>query len=135
MPEPGATEVVLAFDFGQKHLGVAYGQSITGTATPLPTIGMRNGKARASELRALIEQWRPTRLLVGLPLNMDDSESTVCTAARQFASELARISGLPVVMVDERLSSREANERLGGGRRDNHGMAAAVIAESYFAQH
>lgn len=126
-----ATEVVLAFDFGLKHIGVACGQSVTATANPVATLSARNGKPRNSEITELIAQWGPNRLVVGLPLNMDDSESDMTSAARQFAARLHQHSGLPTTLVDERLTSKAANEQFGADPKNNHALAAVVIAQSY----
>lgn len=125
----------IAFDFGTSNIGVASGQSLTASATPLPSIkhGRRTPDWKAIE--DLIGRWQPGLLLVGLPLNMDGTESQVCKLARSFAERLGERSGLPVELVDERLSTREAYDRkqaLGGGDVDS--LAAQVIAETWFSQ-
>lgn len=117
---------VLAFDFGLRHIGVAAGQTVTGTASPLTTLRARDGKPDWPELAKLVADWSPARLLVGLPLNMDGTESEMCERARRFAAELERRTGLPTELVDERLTTREANEA--GG---THAHAAALIAETW----
>ena len=121
-------DVILAFDFGLKHIGVAVGQSITRTASPLTTLRASNGKPDWREVRELVEQWRAQLLLVGLPLNMDDTESDMSERARAFAEQLATRLEVEVALVDERLSSFEAS-RL--SEVDNHAIAASLIAESY----
>ncbi|MGI9328228.1 MAG: Holliday junction resolvase RuvX [Pseudomonadales bacterium] len=126
--------VVLAFDFGLKHIGVACGQSLTGTANPITTLSANVGKPRFREVQALIEQWLPDRLLVGLPLNMDDSESPISQGARGFAQRLSEQTQLPVWLVDERLSSREAIDEQGADPLRSHALAAVVIAERYFRE-
>lgn len=120
--------VVLAFDFGLKHIGVAVGQRVTRTASPLTTLRASNGKPDWREVTELVDQWRAERLLVGLPLNMDDTESEMSERARAFAEQLSARVAVEVVMVDERLSSFEAS-RLSSD--DNHAIAASLIAESY----
>ena len=95
------------------------------------TLTMRDGVPRWREIRALIEEWQPTLLVVGLPLNMDGSETTVAPAARRFAAELERRYGLPVVLEDERLSSRAVAERVRLADPRSHALAACVIAEQY----
>lgn len=122
---------LLAFDFGTRHTGVASGQSVTGTADPLTTLTMRDGVPRWREVKALIQEWQPTLLVVGLPLNMDGSETTVAPAARRFAGELERRYGLPVVLEDERLSSRAVAEHMRLADPRSHALAACVIAEQY----
>ena len=81
---------VLAFDFGLRHIGVAVGQSVTKTASPLTTLNANQGTPKWSEVSTVIEEWQPATLLVGLPLNMDDSESEMSGLARAFADKLAR---------------------------------------------
>ena len=117
---------VLAFDFGLRHIGVAVGQTITCTATPLTTLTARNGKPQWSDVEQLVKNWGPIRLLVGLPLNMDDSESEMSGRARRFATQLTGRTKVTALMVDERLTSREARSRV-----QPHAAAAALIAESW----
>lgn len=126
----------MAFDFGLKWVGVATGQTLTLSATPLTTLPANKGKVNAASLEALVAEWRPGRLLVGLPLNMDETESRMCERARDFAKKLANITKLPVELVDERLSSRAASERRGKARTGkpsdpSHAEAACVIAETW----
>lgn len=121
-------ERVLAFDFGLRHIGVAVGQTITGSATPLTTLSARNGRPDWSSLIALVREWSPTTLAVGLPLNMDDSESEMSGRARRFAAELAERTRLAVEMVDERLTSYASRD---AGPDAAHQYAAALIAETW----
>lgn len=134
-----APECVLAFDYGTRHIGVAVGQSVTGNAAPLPVLAARDGIPRWEQVAALIDEWQPQRLVVGLPLNMDGSESELAVRARKFASRLHGRFGRPVILWDERLSSFEAKGHLlDRGRRDFRGsgvdsLSAVVILESWFA--
>ena len=128
--------LILAFDFGLKWIGVATGQTITASATPLTTLPARNGWPSENTTRELIDAWRPALLVVGLPLNMDDTENDISKRARKFAERLEKLSGLPVCLVDERLSTREANNRRGKSRTGkpddpSHSEAACVIAETW----
>ena len=125
------TGYVLAFDFGLRHIGVAVGQSITSTANPLKTLEARNGRPDWAEIDEMIRQWQPAFLLVGLPINMDDSESEMSGRARQFGAALARRSAREVQMVDERLTSY-ASRQADSGR--SHEMAAVLIAETWLAE-
>jgi len=130
---------VLAFDFGLKWIGVATGQTITTTATPLTTLQANKGKPAEAAMLSLVKEWRPVTLLVGLPLNMDDTENDISKKARVFARWLESLTDLPVELVDERLSTREANDRRGKprtGKPDDpsHAEAACVIAETWLNQ-
>lgn len=104
--------VVLAFDFGLRRIGVAVGQTVTQSATPLPILRAEKGKPRWEEISELISRWHPTALLVGLPYKMDGREQAISFAARQFAGLLKEKFNLPIYLVDERLTTREAKRRL-----------------------
>lgn len=130
---------VLAFDYGLKNIGVAYGQSITGTATELPPLSARDGIPDWEQIARLLREWQPQRLLVGLPLNMDDSESELSARARKFANRLHGRFGMPVELFDERLTTRmakeEACERGHGGHYASapiDSIAARLLLESWF---
>lgn len=131
---------VLGFDFGTKRIGVATGQAVTGTAAPLPPVPARDGIPDWDKLDALLAEWTPEALVVGLPLNMDDSESELSRLARKFARRLAARYRLPVFMCDERLSSHSARGLLievQGRRRGKlpalDSTAAVLIAEAWLA--
>lgn len=109
-------EVILAFDYGAKRIGVAVGQTTTGTASPAGVIPVAQGPDWAAIERGMRE-WTPARLLVGLPYNMDGSETVLTAACRAFGSELERRFGLPVEFVDERLTSAAATSDLREARR------------------
>lgn len=108
---------MLAFDFGTRRIGVAVGQTLTRSASAagaLPTVG---GSPDWAAVDTCIAQWAPGRLLVGLPYNMDGSETTTTSACRAFGEQLARRSGLRVEFVDERLTSAAAYDELRSARR------------------
>ena len=121
---------VLAFDFGLKHIGVATGQTITCTASALTTLSARDGKPDWGRVRSLVNDWRPIRLIVGLPLNMDDTESEMSERARSFARRLEKEAGVRVEMADERLTSRAAASAQPADDH-SHAAAAALIAETW----
>jgi putative holliday junction resolvase len=132
MVEPPAVTIrLLAFDFGLKTIGVAVGQSVTRSATPLPPLSARHGRPDWDAITRLIVTWNVNQLVVGLPLNMDDTENNITVRARLFARDLERRTGLPVALIDERLTSRAAMEYTEGDRTASHGVAAALIAETY----
>jgi len=108
---------VLAFDFGTRRIGVATGQTLTGTANAAGVVAAFDGAPDWAAVDTCIAQWAPARLLVGLPYNMDGSDTTTTTACRRFGEQLARRSGLPVEFVDERLTSAAAYDELRSERR------------------
>jgi putative Holliday junction resolvase len=101
-------ETIMAFDFGLRNIGVAVGNTLSRTAEPLTVVSAKEGVPHWPSIVALTEEGRPNRLLVGLPINMDDSESELSRRATKFSRQLEGRLGLPVSLVDERLSSREA---------------------------
>jgi putative Holliday junction resolvase len=133
---------LMAFDFGLKQIGVAYGQTITNHAKGLTIIKAQNGVPSWHIISELLDKWKPNILLVGLPLNMDSSESELSGKARKFARRLQGRFPIQVKMVDERLSSREAKAIIREnlvGRVGQHAdltkidhIAAAVILQSWF---
>lgn len=139
---PDAT-TLLAFDYGARRIGVAVGQTITGSARELTTLTSVDEAPDWDAIESLIDDWRPDLLLVGLPLDADGGESGLCPEVRNFAAELAA-SGLPVQLIDEHLSSREAESRLvdarASGRKrrrvakgDVDALSAVIIAEQWLA--
>lgn len=129
---------IIAFDYGLKNIGVATGQTLTGTATAQAPLKARDGIPDWTAVEALLGEWRPELVLVGLPLNMDDSESELSARARKFANRLHGRFGVAVEMVDERLSSFEAKGEVmaRGGSRDYgknpvDSIAARIILETY----
>ena len=142
MPD-GRPEVVLSLDFGLKRIGVASGDTLTRSAHPRATLANGPQGPDWSGLDRILADTRPARIAVGEPYNADGSESPLTGAARRFATELARRSGLPVDLVDERWSSQDAEERLreeraSGDRKRRvtkeaiDAAAAAVILERWF---
>jgi putative holliday junction resolvase len=131
---PHGPETLLAFDFGNRRIGVAIGNSLTGTARALTTIDEASDDRRFAAIAALIARWQPDRLVVGRPTDEDGSETTTTRRATRFANRLRGRFGLPVEPVDERFSSREAQAIIAsaGGRPDEEdGVAAEVILRQY----
>lgn len=117
---------------------MAVGQTLTRSASPAKVFAAKDGKPNWAEVLSAIAQWQPAMLLVGLPLNIDGTESAFCLRARKFARRLNGRSGVHVVMVDERLSTREAKSRL--SRYENFrdqpidAEAACLILETWLLQ-
>ena len=106
MPETFRT--LLGFDYGSKRIGIAIGQEVTGTVNPLTTLHSINSKPDWENISKLIKEWQPDLIVVGLPLHMDGSEQAMTQAAKRFANQLNGRYQIPVVLMDERLSSHEA---------------------------
>jgi putative holliday junction resolvase len=135
-------ETVLAFDFGERFVGVAVGETGVGLAHPLVTIDDRATDARFAVIAELVGEWKPARLVVGLPLGLDGTPHELTRRAQRFARQLVGRFGLPVTLVDERLTSAEAEERLRavgrGGRADKdlpHPVAAQIILQDFLDRH
>ncbi len=130
---------VLAFDFGTRRMGVATGQSLTGTTRALPPLFATDGTPDWDSLDNLIKEWQPQQLVVGIPLNMDGSISEMSRRARRFANRIQDRYKLPCFLADERLSTAEAKEihfERGGShnfRKESvDGIAAQIILECWF---
>ncbi len=109
---PERTVTYLAFDYGAKQIGVAVGGGHSGLAESLTNVQVGRGGPDWAHISRLIAEWRPEALVVGLPLNMDDSENAMTAAARKFGNRLQGRYNLPVHMVDERLTSVDAKNAL-----------------------
>ncbi len=131
----------LGFDFGERRIGVATGQSRTLSANPLCVVRNINGRPEWDEIEKVIREWQPAALIVGLPLTDDGSAQRVTGLARSFAKHLRRRYQLPVHMCDERFSSNEASRIIAENRRhhnrrrakheDSDTIAAALILEQW----
>ncbi len=134
------TSTLLGFDYGTRRIGVAVGQKLTYSATPLVTLPTRGNKPDWEAITRLIQEWHPSALVVGVPLG-EGGEHPVTRAARRFSLQLAQRYGLPVHTVDERLSSHAAQRvsqkgkpraRLyGGGQPAVDHIAAQVILQTW----
>nr|VFK43643.1 MAG: putative holliday junction resolvase [Candidatus Kentron sp. TC]VFK45155.1 MAG: putative holliday junction resolvase [Candidatus Kentron sp. TC]VFK58314.1 MAG: putative holliday junction resolvase [Candidatus Kentron sp. TC] len=129
---------LLGFDPGRKRIGVAVGQTLTGTANPVGTVAVRRNAPDWEFIDRLISTWDPDGLVVGLPLNMDGTEQAMTHAARRFRNQLAHRYRLPVYVADERLSTREARDRLACEGRlraeEDDPVAAQIILETWFSE-
>jgi putative Holliday junction resolvase len=125
---------LLGFDYGSRKIGVAVGQTMTGTASALETLHLVNHKPDWERIAYLIEEWRPEALVVGLPLDVDDSETDATQPALRFSRQLEGRFHIKVYMADERFSSFEARDRLGHKAKrweDYDAVAAKLILETW----
>ena len=139
---------ILCFDYGERCIGCAVGQTVTKTATPLCILPAKDGQPDWQQVEKLLDEWKPALLLVGLPLNMDSSESDMSERARKFAGRLHGRFGYRVEFHDERLSSFEAKQLRLEQRRSSSTVAgegsarettvdaeaAALILQSWLAE-
>ncbi|MBT6480582.1 MAG: Holliday junction resolvase RuvX [Gammaproteobacteria bacterium] len=130
----------LGFDYGTQRIGVAFGQSLTGTAQPICVLRARDGIPDWAEIESLIAEWRPNLFVVGLPYNLDGSESDLMVRAVKFANRLNGRFNKPSYGMDERLSSVEAAEQV---LEENWGskkraaiddIAAQIILQNWFSE-
>lgn len=136
------TQSLLAFDYGTQNIGVASGQLLLHATTELPPLKARDGMPNWDDVEKLLKDRKPDLVLVGLPLNMDGTESELSTRARKFGNRLHGRFGVRVEMVDERLSTFAAKEEAAErGHKGNYGqapidsIAARLILESWFQRH
>jgi len=135
---PSNTDLWLGFDFGERRIGVAVGQTVTGTARPLAILPTRQrGQPDWPAIERLLREWCPAGVVVGVPRRDDGSGYPITPQAERFARQLHGRLKLRVETVDERLSSIEASERLGFGKATAaiDAGAAAVILETWFSEH
>lgn len=135
MPE---SKTCLGFDFGMKRIGVAVGQTLLKTATPLDTLTSKQGKPNWDAITKLIKQWEVDVIVVGIPLNMDGTEQAITYAAKQFANQCRKQFSIPVYGIDERLTTVEARQQIfeeGGYRALKQSqvdsIAAKIILETW----
>lgn len=129
---------ILAFDFGLRRIGVAIGTTRLRTARPLTTIDAEDNARRFAAIGALVEEWQPERLVVGVPLHADGTPHDMTARAQRFARQLAGRYGVPVLEMDERYTSELARSTLRaagrGGREDRalrDAVAAQIILQAY----
>ena len=128
-----APSVLLAFDYGTRRIGVAVGETVTRTARPLGLVSVRRNRPDWAEVGRLIAAWRPARLVVGLPLTMEGEEQEASGGARRFGRQLEGRYGLPVDLVDERLTTRVARQEMADAGRGGHEPADPLAAQLILA--
>lgn len=127
---------LLGFDYGTRRIGVAVGQTLTATATPLGTARCENGSPDWERIDAWLREWRPSALVLGLPHHADGTDNALTPRVREFGNALETRTGLTIHMVDERLSSHAAEQSLRtSGRRPEpeeiDALAAARILQDW----
>lgn len=130
VPGRAVQETLLAFDYGLKKIGVAIGNTLTRQARPLQVLRPGTREQRFQAIGALLAQWQPDRVVVGLPLTTDGGEQYASVRCRRFANQLHGRYGLAVELVDERGTSVEAQGLL-GNNQDDDAVAAALILQRY----
>lgn len=125
-------EIVFGFDFGIKRIGIAMGNTLTAQAQALAVVKAIDNATRFTQIGALIDQWRPTRLVVGEPRHPDGAEHDMTLRCQRFANQLHGRFNLPVTLVDERYSSAVISAKRGEVIDDR---AAAIILQQYFDDH
>ncbi|CUS48276.1 MAG: putative holliday junction resolvase [Idiomarinaceae bacterium HL-53] len=137
---PCAAITILAFDFGTRSIGVAVGQSLTGSASPLAALKAKEGQPQWELVKKLLDTWQPHTCVVGLPLNMDGTEQPLTELARQFANRLHGRFGVNVLLQDERLTTVSAREEIfseygfkGLSKDKVDSVSACLIAEDYLS--
>lgn len=133
---------LVSFDFGKQRTGIAIGNTITGIATPHTVIQSKNNQPNWDQITALLSEWRPERLIVGIPYHLDGKSNEMTEAALRFSRQLEGRYNLAVNTINEALSSREAEQRLKQSRQQGRNkkikkeeidkLAAAIILESWF---
>ena len=129
---------ILAFDFGTQHIGVAVGQTVTKTSSPLIILNVaREGKEIWKTISSLIDEWKPDQLLVGKPLNMDGTPSEMMKKVDPFFNKLQKISNIPCELVDERLTSFEAKQLIETQSKDDRvdDLAAKIFLDDWIEQY
>jgi putative Holliday junction resolvase len=136
-------DTILAFDFGLRRIGVAVGQDVTASASPLGVVANGDDGPDLDRVAALIKEWKPATLVVGMPYHADGSDSEIQVPVKAFIETLEQFD-LPIETVDERHTSQEAEKALKGARAagtrgrlskgDIDAAAAVFIAERYLAR-
>ncbi|MDG1694207.1 MAG: Holliday junction resolvase RuvX [Porticoccaceae bacterium] len=144
MPNFAEYQTIMAFDYGLRQIGVAHGQTLTASAEGIGILKASDGVPNWDDVQAMLNEWKPNVVLVGLPLNMDGSESELSRLARKFARRLQGRFNVDALMVDERLTSQEAKSSLKDSSSNREGnkidltkidhLAAALILQSWLDQ-
>ena len=130
--------VVMAFDYGLRNIGIAIGQNITKSASTFYAVKAKEGKPDWTRLDLIVEEWRPDLFIVGDPFNMDGTKSNFQKRISKFSLDLKKRYKIKVHMMDERLTTKEAKERIKNesnllkGSTNKHSISAQIILEDWF---
>lgn len=131
-------EIFICFDFGEKNIGIAVGQIITKTATPLTTLRSKNQKINWIKIKKILQEWKPDKIIIGLPIDMNGKKLPITKKVYKFSNHFKKKFNLSVELEDERLTTKEAKRKLyeiGGYKiikKKIHSESAAIILESWF---
>ena len=124
---------IVAFDFGEKKIGVAVGQTSTCTSSPLQVIFNKNGKVNWFEISTLLDEWQPDLIIVGKPLNMDGTDSEIMKKVEKFNKKLRDLYDAKFEYIDERLTTFEARQILKENKTDEvDANAAKILIDNWF---
>ena len=126
-------KTLLCFDYGEKRIGVAVGQTVTSTATALQTVLVINKKPDWEAIKILIDEWKPDKFIVGHPFTLHGTRQKMTDAAERFSRQLKHRFKLPVDLIDEQLSSYEAQQEL-KSTRNLDPTSAKLILETWFRE-
>ena len=126
-------KILLCFDYGEKRIGVAVGQTVTSTATALQTVLVINKKPDWEAIKILIDEWKPDKFIVGHPFTLHGTRQKMTDAAERFSRQLKHRFKLPVDLIDEQLSSYEAQQEL-KSTRNLDPTSAKLILETWFRE-
>ena len=128
----------LAIDLGDRRTGLALGDSLTNIVSPIGTINAAKGPVLLAAIKKILEENDPDEIVIGLPLNMDESEGAASKAVREFALQIAQLTNKPIHLHDERLTTFEADSRMAQSGRTHaekkalrDSLAAAAILEDF----
>ena len=132
------SSVVMAFDYGLRNIGIVIGQNITKSASTFYSVKAKEGKPDWIKLDSIVEEWQPGLFIVGDPFNMDGTKSEFQKKIAKFSTELKKRYEIELHMIDERLTTKEAEERIkdkADGIKDSankHSISAQIILEDWF---
>lgn len=123
---------IVAFDFGTKKIGVAVGQTVTNSSSPLQVIFNKNNRVNFDEINILLKEWKPDIIIIGKPLNMDGTDSEIMKQVERFYQKLKNIYDAKFEYVDERLTTFEARQIFDEEKVEVDANAAKILIDNWF---